>query len=832
MRKHIAMLALSAVLLLAGAAHAEDVFGITTTNLLVRFSTSSPGTLISSVPVTGLQSGESIVGIDFRPNTGQLYGLGNSNRLYVINVVTGAATALGTTSFTPALVGTAFGMDFNPTADRLRVVTDTGMNLRLDPRDGTVQSQDFSLAYAPLDPNEGAVPHIVGAAYTDNYAGAPATTLYDIDSTQDVLVTQGSIGGTISPNGSGSSTPLFTIGKLGVDASDNLGFDISGASGTAYASIQVIGETASKLFTINLATGTATLLGAIGSTDPLRDISVVPPPTTFDVVALRTNNTLVRFDHRVPSLVTNSVNITGLQTGESILGIDFRPANGKLYGLGSTSRLYTIDYLTGAATQVGTGAFSTALNGTEFGVDFNPVVDRLRVTSNTEQNLRIDPDTAAVTVDTPLAYVAGDPNVLNPNTNLPNPNVIGGAYAPAAASGNAPLYAIDSTQDVLLVIGTTDGSVSPNTGEMRTIGALGLNAGTQTGFDITSNGNVTSAFAAINNGFYTINLTTGAATQVGNLNIGGGVNIRGIAVIPQTAEAILQFSADSFYVIEKNTASITVTRTGGTQGTVSVDYAITGGTATAGTDYTASSGTLVFVDGETSRTIFIPALDDNILELFETVTLQLQNPIGAELGAQTTTRLDIADKDDHDGDGFINAIETAFGSSPTSATSTPFNGAPAGTAQPLTVLKAGIKLNFIKPLSDSIAIAGELPFPTGFTTDGKDVIVNIGGVNGIIKTFKLDAKGKSTPKSSETFAIGLKPKNGVSKYAIKLSKNDYRAQLAEEGFTADADLSKVERTLQINIYFNNVNYQVTKTFIYSAKKGKSGSATLQKPPKP
>src|SRR5258706_808360 len=98
------------------SAHAATVYGLTTTNGLVRFDSSTPGTVSGAVPVTGLQVGESLLGIDFRPATGQLYGLGSCRRLYFIKPLSGAATQVGSSgAFT--LNGTSFGFDFNPTVD-------------------------------------------------------------------------------------------------------------------------------------------------------------------------------------------------------------------------------------------------------------------------------------------------------------------------------------------------------------------------------------------------------------------------------------------------------------------------------------------------------------------------------------------------------------------------------------------------------------------------------------------------------------------------------------------------------------------------------------------
>src|SRR3982750_1984429 len=108
-----------------------------------------------------------------------------------------------------------------------------------------------------------------------------------------------------------------------------------------------------------------------------------PAPAHAVLLYATSGNDIARFDSGATGVVT-SVPITGLQTGETLVGIDVRPSNQLLYGVGSSSRLYTINPLTGAAPVVGAaGAFT--LNGTSFGVDFNPVVDRVRVVGNTGQ---------------------------------------------------------------------------------------------------------------------------------------------------------------------------------------------------------------------------------------------------------------------------------------------------------------------------------------------------------------------------------------------------------------------------------------------------------------
>jgi hypothetical protein len=244
-------------------------------NRIFFFDSAAPGSLTflnNGAMIPGLATGESLLAIDFRPVAttspaasfnGVLYGLGATNRLYTINIVTGMATQVGNAgAFT--LNGNEFGMDFNPTVDRLRVVSELDQNMRLNPNDGTLTGTDNTLAYVSGDSGFGVNPNVVGAGYTNNFGGATSTTLYGIDSGRDVLVLQGGLGGTPSPN----TGQLTTIGALGANTVDYVGFDISGMSGTAFASLTTrIGplDTSSDLYTINLNTGAATIIGAIGA---------------------------------------------------------------------------------------------------------------------------------------------------------------------------------------------------------------------------------------------------------------------------------------------------------------------------------------------------------------------------------------------------------------------------------------------------------------------------------------------------------------------------------------------------------------------------------------
>lgn len=487
-------------------ANAVTIYGVTNSNQLVRFDSATPANITTIGAITGLQTGENILGIDFRPATGQLYALGSTSRMYVINLNSGAATAVGSSPFTPVLNGTDFGFDFNPTVDRIRVVSNADQNFRLHPDTGAVAGTDTNLN--PPDPN------VVGSAYTNNFAGATSTTLYGIDSITDMLVLQGGLNGTPSPNGG----VITNVGPLGVDVSSVLGFDFTSANNVAYAALTVGGN--SGLYIINLNTGAASSVGNFGGMS-LRGIAVeIASVQGFPVFGLTTDNNLVRFNSARSTAILSTVAITGLQTGENILGIDFRPANGRLYAIGSTSRLYTINTMTGAATQVGTGQFTPALGGTDFGFDFNPAADRIRVISNTGQNLRLHPDTGAVAgTDTNLNGAATSSDGAAYTNNFPGTTA-------------TTLYDIDSASDALYLQGGLNGTPSPNGGTLTTVGMLGVNTTATEGFDIATGSGVALAAFQISGDttskLFAINLSNGAASFVGP--IGTNTAIRDIAI--------------------------------------------------------------------------------------------------------------------------------------------------------------------------------------------------------------------------------------------------------------------------------------------------------------
>lgn len=260
---------------------AAQLAGLTTDNKLVVFDAANPAVLLSTQTITGLQSGENVLGIDSRPANGTLLAFTSASRLYVINPATGAATQVGTAAFAPPFTGAEAAFDFNPAVDRIRLVSDGGQNLRLHPDTGAVAGTDTTVAYAMGDANAGRTPAITGAAYANPYAGTSQTTMYAIDATQDVLVTQGGPLQNPSPN----TGMLFTTGALGFDTSSLVGFDISPAN-VAMASLTAAGAAQSALYAINLGSGRATKIGDIGGTAALRDIAFLLPAGGTNVYIL------------------------------------------------------------------------------------------------------------------------------------------------------------------------------------------------------------------------------------------------------------------------------------------------------------------------------------------------------------------------------------------------------------------------------------------------------------------------------------------------------------------------------------------------------------------
>lgn len=269
----------AAIAALASVASASTVVGLTTDNRLLTFDHLAPAITFTNVSVSGLGAGESLVGIDLRPATGQVLGV-TASGIYDLNILTGAATRIGT-GFTPSLDGAEYGIDFNPTVDRIRVVNSLSGNRRLNPVTGAaVLPVDTNLSYA----GSGAPVRAVGVAYTNSLAGVlpGSTRQFIIDSNTDMLVETGSMAG---GNASFNAGVVSPIGSLGFDTGDLVGFDIFGPTGVALLSTTPTGGATSTLRVLDLSSGGSFSLGDIAG-GTIRDITVIPAPGAAMIAGL------------------------------------------------------------------------------------------------------------------------------------------------------------------------------------------------------------------------------------------------------------------------------------------------------------------------------------------------------------------------------------------------------------------------------------------------------------------------------------------------------------------------------------------------------------------
>lgn len=265
-----------------GAERAEKAVAVTGSNKLLKFNAGRPGRILATLNISGLQAGETLLGIDYRVSKDQLYALGSSGRLYTLNEDTAVASVVGM-PFAVKLEGTQFGFDFNPTVDRIRVVSNTGQNLRLHPDTGAVVDgnanldglqTDGKLSYAAGDANFGKSPMVVGAAYSYNKADTKITTNFALDAATGALVTQGTREGVV-PGVSPNTGQLLTVGAMGMPFT-TASFDIQALSDVAFAALNGETAAASRWVTIDLKTGAARSLGTVGGGERVVGIALEP----------------------------------------------------------------------------------------------------------------------------------------------------------------------------------------------------------------------------------------------------------------------------------------------------------------------------------------------------------------------------------------------------------------------------------------------------------------------------------------------------------------------------------------------------------------------------
>ena len=510
-----------------GAPPVYRIFAVDTSGDLISFKTDNPRVIQGKATPTGLPAGERLTGIDFRTNTGILYGITNLGKVFYIDVNTAECFQVG-----PGVnPGQAFAndIDFDPTKDDIRQVSD-GQNIRVKPNQGVLEGADATV-------NIGGTPVTgsCGTAYTNNFAGATSTQLFTIDSATQAVYLQNPTTGALS---NAVPFPFFFGNNVGFDfAPNNLGFIAAGISG----------GTTSQLLTFDPGSGTLLSLGDIGGGKVIKSLAVeIGPPSVSNFVGVDASNNLVRFNSTEPQNLVSSVAITGLGAGETVRGCDIEPGTGAnptsgdtrtaadglnvlTLDAGNVGRIYQVNLTTGVATirSTMTGAVTAADSSTGF--DFNPTSVLLRIVNGVginapirTQNDVVVPGSGTTTAGTDLSYPLGDTGA----GSIP--------FAPAAAytqnflgSQKTRLFVVDTVRDQLCLMNTTSGSLT-------SLGGLSIDASEQTGIDIEANDRawlVTAPVidlgpppvAATRSVLCRLNLTTGQADPVSN--VGGNVLI-------------------------------------------------------------------------------------------------------------------------------------------------------------------------------------------------------------------------------------------------------------------------------------------------------------------
>jgi Domain of unknown function (DUF4394) len=288
----------------ATASAAEQFAGLTNDNHLAFFRSDSPGNLQASVEVGGLQSGEKLVGIGWLATAGRLYGLSSTNRVYLINPITGEATPLTSIPFTPPLNGTTFAFAVDPTTQVARSYSSTSQNLRINVVTGQVAGVDAAYAYNPGDASTGTAPAIAALAYSQPpVGGASAAALYGLDTATDALVT--------APT---QAAIVRTIGPLGVDATGAAGLAVVGggaatpASGTTTTPTTTAGGGSTGTTPSGAPTAYASLSPGTGKSPRLYTVDL----TTGAAKAVSDDDTLATIAPRVTAAASANAPVVGL----------------------------------------------------------------------------------------------------------------------------------------------------------------------------------------------------------------------------------------------------------------------------------------------------------------------------------------------------------------------------------------------------------------------------------------------------------------------------------------------------------------------------------------
>ncbi len=539
-------------------------------NSLVSINTST----FDSSPaqqIAGVADGERIVAITRRPRSNVLYGLGyhptnGTVQLYLISPRTGQAQSVSGSakSFVDSLgnldrVGvdetSIFSMDINPNSDRVRVVANNGDNFRINPNTGSLLDGNLGSPSAVSGVNKdgkiaGDTSSVQGIAHTNTAVIASNSTLYSIDADRDEFYIQ-------SPQQEGVQSKITTLSQnidavfgfdllFGVNASAD---DTPVSSGKGFVGVRIGG--ANRLGSLNLVTGllsTAILPAAISN--PISFAASTTQADAYPIILLSGGGTSIsKLSSATLGSVSTSI-ISGVQSGETIVGIDFRPANGKLIALGINAgsdlgTLYNMDAQTGAVTAIGTAgnvklvdASGVAIDfpaADAWGIDVNPKIDRVRAITSSGLNFRMSPSTG-LPIDG-NAVAAG----INPDGGLKGDNTSSSKIAFASNVLGTTIttqYNLDQASLSLFIQSFPDDGVLSLIAPITTSPGNTLNFSQALGFDISNDVFVSSANQGVQSGkavsvlvvggvaqIFEIDLVTGHAELLGTPAAGGIVDM-------------------------------------------------------------------------------------------------------------------------------------------------------------------------------------------------------------------------------------------------------------------------------------------------------------------
>lgn len=249
------------------------MFALDFDNQIHKFNLNTPGTSLGLITVSAPEPSK-LVSIDYRVSDNRIIGLTDDNRIFSINPADGSATQIGTDAYEP-VDSIAKQIEVEPATGNLRVISEERRNFRVSGTTGEFLGEDTEILFATGDPNEFETPLVKGVAFSGNLAGNGTGTLFAVDGAADALVR---IGGpaNVPPAAAGAAT---TLGQLNIDLLDFSGLEIytSSTSEVAYLANNrdpLVGEFVSDLYTVNLATGAVSLVGAFAFDDWAVDIAI------------------------------------------------------------------------------------------------------------------------------------------------------------------------------------------------------------------------------------------------------------------------------------------------------------------------------------------------------------------------------------------------------------------------------------------------------------------------------------------------------------------------------------------------------------------------------